>query len=166
MKNKILTAVAGAFIATSAAATTGTVDSSATTPNLPNLCEFTNVVDGVMTWNETTDVFDLTSAPSVSMKVRDVVSVVVNTDKVLYDDTNSNAANILDTVDYTSATAAPSDSLRSLTASGSATNFTVSSFDAPQYFDMSINHTAVPSQYFVAADFTTYYVRHTITCNF
>ena len=166
MKNKILTAVAGAFIATSAAATTGTVDSSATTPNLPNLCEFTNVVDGVMTWNETTGVFDQTSAPSVSMKVRDVISVVVNTDRALYDQTNATMANMLDEVDYSASTAASSDALRSLTADGNPANFTVMNFDAPQYFDMLINHTAVPSEYFVAADFTTYYVTHTITCNF
>lgn len=166
MYNTLKTALAVTLIATTASATSSTITSESTTGDLPNICEFSNAVTGAMAWDETNNVFNQTTPPSVTMKVRDVTSVVTDTDKVLYSVSDSATADNLAEVSYGSSTATPKDSLRSLVASGNTVIFVVDQFDQPQYFDMTLNHTAVPSQYFVAKDLTTYRITHTITCNF
>ena len=162
--NKLLIATAIVAVASAVGATSSTVDSSATTPNLPNLCEFSNVSNGSMSWNESNNVFDNIVAPTLTMKVRDVTGVTVTTNKSLYNSTDSATADILSSVVYTGSTAVPQSNLRSLTATVGVADFVVNAFDDPQYFDMTLNHTAVPSSTFVAKDLTTYTLTHTITC--
>ena len=161
---RLFLAAAFTAVAATAGATSTSVTTSATTPTLPNLCEFSDITAGTMSWNEATNVFDNIVAPTLTMKVRDVIEVTVNTNKAVYDTGANTLSDVLSSVTYSGSSATPQDSARSLTTVVGTDNFRVNGFDAPQFFDMVIDHTAVPSSTFVAKSNTTYQLTHTITC--
>lgn len=165
MKNKLLTAALLSVVATAATATSSSVTTTSTTGTLPSLCEFSNVTNGSMDWNETTNVFDITTPAEFTMKVRDVTSVSVTNNGELYDVDANAVADNLSGLNYSGSSATPQDNLRSLSTTGTST-FTINNFDAPQYFDVSVTHSTTPSSTFVAKSSTNYRVSHTITCTF
>ena len=150
MKTTVTTILALTLTTTSLLAANGKINGNS--GSVDDVCDFKDITDGSMTWDEGSLTWTVTTPLTVDLKVRGQTSVTVTNDGTLY--TSGGSAD--GSLDF---------NYSNTSTSGSFSGGTLTGFDYRDRMDIEIGGSATMSdpEYLISGN-TDYYTEHTITC--
>lgn len=149
----LLVIACGLFILAPLAVSADTGRVNGNSGNVQDVCEFKDITDGTMSWDDPSLTWTIDTPLTVDLKVRGQTSVEVTNDGTLYTSAGDPDATV--SVDYTG----------SSSSSGSFSGGTLSGFDYKDRMDIEISGSATVTdpEYMITAN-EDYYLEYTITC--
>ncbi len=132
------------------------------TGDLGSGCGFTGTSDGAMAWNELEHKWTTTNPATVSATVRDIASIDITTDKKLRD-TIGITDEVL-TVQYDESSFVDTNPRYTPLAVNAENSFKLTNTGGGNKVILSIDHSVVPSDDFVAESNEAYHMQNTVTC--
>jgi len=162
MKKFTTLALAAALLTSGTAFANQTIKIEGQTNDLESGCYFLNAQDGAMTWVEADSKWYTTNDGQVRVKTRDVASIDVSTDKVLRDALG--AVDNTKSVDYIDSSMWGENTRKTPVLDAGEDYANVTALDGGNVINLSLNHTILVSDSFVAEDNTNYFMNSVVTC--
>lgn len=132
------------------------------TDELEDGCAFFYLNDGTMAWDDENRKWYTVEDAQVRMVTRDILRVLVNTNKELQEDRGT--IDEVEVVDYEESAMHTEHPFNSPTLIISENEIKINDLDGGNVLNINIDHTLEPSDSFVAEDNTRYWMVNKVTC--